>query len=145
MGPSDVLAGLLQGVVNAVIGSMFLLFFLAFGLAMSRGHWSAYAIFFAVTTLMNCLFNETGNLGLDIAAGLLLAGLLTAVYVRRGLLAAMAAQLVGGYNLPVTFDASAWYFPTCALGLAALAALAVYAFHTSLGGRPLIGGRLLQD
>jgi hypothetical protein len=46
---------------------------------------------------------------------------------------------------PVTFRFSAWYAPIFLFDLAILMALALYGFYTSLGGQPLLRGKLLED
>jgi hypothetical protein len=46
---------------------------------------------------------------------------------------------------PVTFRFSAWYAPIFLFDLAILMAFALYGFYTSLGGQPLLRGKLLED
>lgn len=46
---------------------------------------------------------------------------------------------------PITFDASAWYSGYGFAALAVLAAIVLYAFRTSLGGRPLLASSHLDD
>jgi hypothetical protein len=53
------------------------------------------------------------------------------------------------YNLlnlfPITTQLSAWHSGIGLTGLVILLALALYAFHTSLGGQPLFGHARLED
>ena len=43
------------------------------------------------------------------------------------------------YNFPLTLDASAWYSGYGFAALLIFAAVVLYAFRNSLGGRPLLG------
>lgn len=69
------------------------------------------------------------------------------IILRFGLLALIADQFF--YNLlclfPITTQMSASYFGIGLTGLVILLALSLYAFHTSLGGRPLFGRASLED
>jgi serine/threonine protein kinase len=47
-------------------------------------------------------------------------------------------------EIPLTFDASLWWAPRGWAVLAALVALAVYGFRTSLAGKPALGGEWLE-
>jgi hypothetical protein len=47
--------------------------------------------------------------------------------------------------LPVTTQLSAWYSRIALTGLAYLLALALWAFHSSLGGQPMFGRASLED
>jgi hypothetical protein len=46
---------------------------------------------------------------------------------------------------PITLDASAWYSGYGYLALSIWAAIVLYAFRTSLGGRPLLASSHLDD
>jgi hypothetical protein len=48
-------------------------------------------------------------------------------------------------DFPITAQLSAWYAGIGLAGLALLLALALYAFHTSLGGQPLFGRASIED
>jgi hypothetical protein len=69
------------------------------------------------------------------------------VLIRFGVIAFAAALVFGAMllGLPITTDVSAWYFGTGLTGLLAVLALALYAFHTALGGRPMFGHATLDD
>ena len=66
---------------------------------------------------------------------------------RYGLLAACSAVFVLHLNIfyPVTSRLTAWYAGDFLPALLVVVALAVYGFRTSLAGRPLLRGRLLDD
>ncbi len=70
-----------------------------------------------------------------------------ALLLRNGLLALTAAAflVMCGWRLPLTYDPSAWYFARSACVLIFLGGLAVCAFVSSLGGKPLIGRPLFDE
>jgi hypothetical protein len=66
---------------------------------------------------------------------------------RFGLLTLTAGGAVASlfYRFPITAELSAWYAGIGFAGVILLLAFAAYAFHTSLGGRPMFQARLLED
>jgi len=69
------------------------------------------------------------------------------VLFRFGLLALASYLLFTAIfaGFPITLNLSAWYSGIGLAGLALLLGMAVYAFHTSLGGQPLFGRASLED
>ena len=67
--------------------------------------------------------------------------------MRFGFLAATPFMFAGTIieMTPMTLDTSAWYSPYGFLALAIFVAMVLYAFHTSLGGRPVFGTSRLDD
>jgi hypothetical protein len=63
----------------------------------------------------------------SLAVGALRYGLVTLT------VALYTADLV--LNIPVTWNVSAWYFTGASLGLATIAALAIWGFYTALAGQ----------
>jgi hypothetical protein len=63
------------------------------------------------------------------------------VMLRFGLLALIASSFVFELLLlfPITPDFSVWYGGASLFALLSVAALAAFAFHSSLAGRPLLG------
>ena len=123
---------------------LFLLFLLRILL---RRQWAAAAAFILIF-----MFTIAGARQLQapllvvpfrIAYTLLLLLLLT----RFGLLAAIAAFFCTDClnNFPITTDFSAWYAGIGFLALLVFAAVALFSFYTSLGGRPAFGGLKLED
>ncbi len=82
-----------------------------------------------------------------LAATGLFVGILLYILLRWGLLAALAMGLVlGGLSAaPLTLDASSWYAGRSYFVLAACAALAIYGFVVSLGGKPMFGKPLFEE
>jgi hypothetical protein len=48
-------------------------------------------------------------------------------------------------NVPLTTQTSSWYAGISLAGILLMAAMALYGFYTSLGGRPLFGGAVLEE
>jgi hypothetical protein len=70
-----------------------------------------------------------------------------AVLVRFGLLAALAGNFVLELlrELPMPLNLSVWYAGPGLFALALIAAIALYGFRRSLGGRPAFGKGVLQE
>jgi hypothetical protein len=67
--------------------------------------------------------------------------------LRGGLLALVVALyfLFCLLEIPMTLDVSAWYAAHALPVVSVLVMLAVYGFHVSLGGKPALGGGLIED
>jgi hypothetical protein len=127
---------------------MFLLFVLR---VIFRKQWLTAIAFIALLTLPRLLPPPEGLTG----AGLLLfvlieavlASLVMVVSLRFGLLALCATAFVGQVlsgDFPVTLDVSRWYIEASVTAIGAVLAVAGYAFHTALAGRPLFKEGLLE-
>ena len=68
------------------------------------------------------------------------------VLLHSGLLAVVVALFLNNFILrtPLTLDLAAWYVNGAIWVLVPVAGMAVYAFHTTVAGRPLIKDELLQ-
>ncbi|MBI4472287.1 MAG: hypothetical protein HY646_06435 [Acidobacteria bacterium] len=70
---------------------------------------------------------------------LLIDGALLFVLFRYGWLSSLVSHLViPVFMYPMTFDTTAWYSSAGYVYLAVVAAITLYGFRTSLGGRPLV-------
>jgi hypothetical protein len=68
--------------------------------------------------------------------------------MRFGLVTTAIAGITGGVifsELPTTLDVSAWYSGYSFAALAIFAVIVLYAFRTSLGGRPLLAPSRFDD
>ena len=67
--------------------------------------------------------------------------------IRFGILAAIICLFAGSVinGIPMFWSASAWYSGYGYAALAILAVIVLYAFRTSLGGRPLLASSHLDD
>jgi serine/threonine-protein kinase len=133
----------LVNVFSAVLYGMVYLFILTLLRMAVRKTWLAVSLW--------CVLMAAPIFGQDPAvewvSGLLRALLLLTVLLRGGLLPLMVTLYVmySGIEVPFTTDFTAWYALQGLPVLAAIVALAVYGFHTSLGGKPAFGGGLLED
>ena len=67
---------------------------------------------------------------------------------RLGLLSVVVAPFFHFYFLdgfPLTTQGSAWYAGISLVGILLMSAMALYGFYTSLGGRPVFGGAVLEE
>ena len=89
----------------------------------------------------------TGPIGVRSAALLLMAPIALVALFRFGLLALAAEMLVVtvAYRFPLTLDPSSWYFGRSLFVLLLMAALALFAFWRSLGGKPILPGPVFED
>ncbi len=67
--------------------------------------------------------------------------------IRFGLLALVANFMVYTTlkNFPLTTQGSAWDSGISLAGILLIATLAFYGFYTSVGGRPVFGGAVLEE
>jgi hypothetical protein len=99
--------------------------------------------------IMSFVFAGIGDMprGILIAYCLLAAAVLIFVMLRWGLL----ALALTGYSfdvfrsVPLTLDASSWFFGRSFMVMAVFAALAIYGFIVALAGKPLFGTPLLDE
>ncbi|MBP1610917.1 MAG: serine/threonine protein kinase, partial [Acidobacteria bacterium] len=77
----------------------------------------------------------------------LYVGFLLYVFLRFGLVSLMASLFVFSslQSFPITIQQSAWYFEIGLTGLVLLLIFTLYAFRTSLGGRPIFGTPRLDE
>jgi serine/threonine-protein kinase len=123
------------------LAALFLLFLLQ---VLLRRKWIAAALFIMVWT---AFFSQVSDSPLTWIVGALEWGATYFVLMRFGLLAVTAALMfaIPLYIFPITPQLSAWYSGIGLAGVVLLLAFAAYAFHTSLGGRPMFQARLLED
>jgi len=123
------------------LATLFLLFLLR---VMLRREWVAAAAFILVLTAFMGLGSDSPITWIFYA---LKYGVICFLLLRFGLLANTAHYTV--YFLlwffPMTPHLSAWYSGIGLAGAVLMLAFAAYAFHTSLGGRPMFQARLLED
>lgn len=81
------------------------------------------------------------------AVGLIFAGLLFFALMRFGFLAALICGFVNivFVDIPITLHASSWYAIYGYIALALIAAIVLFAFRTSLGGRAIFAPSRFDD
>jgi hypothetical protein len=146
LGVRDVLASTASSLLAGGSGVLILLFLLVLFRMILRKPWAAAAVLLAVMALLNLLSSSTGFYPSSVLHVLALA-VAIAVLVRFGLLAALAGNVVSQVLMqsPMPSSLSVWYAGPGLFALALIAAIAVYGFHCSLGGRPAFGKILAQE
>jgi serine/threonine-protein kinase len=137
MGGRAALGAWLINVPGAIQGTL-LFFFLLFVLrVILRKEWLAAIAFVAIWVALKTLGSDYP--WIEAPAFALLYGTAAIVVVRFGFVALAAGIFATDLllNVPLTFDFSAWYLTSSLLPLFSVAALAVWGFYTSLGGRKL--------
>jgi len=123
---------------------LFVLFLLR---ALLRKEWAAAVVFVLLFTVFEALGLGRQFVLFHLVEGLIFWGLSTFVLIRFGLLAFAASgfftSLLSGF--PLTTQGSAWYAGISLAVILLMAAIALYAFYTSLGGRPVFGGPVLEE
>ncbi len=152
-GPEHVFLGA-RAIVSAVSGSVIFaifiglatLFFLFILRVLLRKGWAAAVVFVLFFSFVESQV-PTGAPVIFAIRGLILYSLTVFLLVRFGLLALIASELFGEFlgNFPLTTEVSAWYAGIGFAGILLMAAMAFYAFHTSLGGRPMFGAATLEE
>jgi len=121
---------------------LFILFLLR---ALLRKEWAAAVAW----VLLQTALVAAGNRLDPVASVGILIFLSPAVFVmiRFGLLALVANFVVFNIvqNFPLTTQWSAWYAGISLAGILLIAAMAIYGFYTSLGGRPVFEGAVLEE
>ena len=124
------------------LASLFILFLLR---ALLRNEWAAAVAWVLLVTALAAAgsrFDPVAIVGI-----LIFSSLAVFVMLRFGLLALVANVVVFNIlqNFPLTTQWSAWYSGIGLAGILLIAALALYGFYTSLGGRPAFGGAVLEE
>jgi hypothetical protein len=127
--------------VMAGLASVFLLLLLRRAL---RFQAAAVAVF--VVTLSTFAGAGSNHFWVAFAAAAVFNAIFALLIVRSGLLAAVAAFYVTGLFIffPVTGNLRAWYAGAGVTALSVLAAVVLFAFTTSLAGRPALGRRVFE-
>jgi hypothetical protein len=125
-----------------------ILFIFVMSRAVFRRYWVAVALTYLVfVTAFTQSFSPPGApMSLVLFASGLCVAVILYILLRWGLLAALAMAMVYfGLFEPLTLDVSSWYAGRSYFVLAACAALAIYGFAVSLGGKPMFGRPLFEE
>lgn len=131
---------------NASIGLSLFLFFLIFLLRVfTRRQWLTAAIFIGFWVVMDVLRASDPMIAEPFV--FFVNAVAVTLILRFGLLTLAAALFVQLLldQVALTTDFSAWYSDNMIVVLVAVLALAVWAFHTSLGGQKVFNGGLLEE
>ncbi len=129
----------------AVLNSLSFLFILCLFQALFRRTWLAQLLLFLV--FWGVAVAQGNDPLVAFLQSAILAGIIVLVLVRVGLLASTIVLFTSTVlvRTPLTLDWSAWYAGRSFAVLGFFAALLLFAFHTSLGGKPLFGKVLVED
>ncbi len=144
LGARAIIAGISYGFIIVVFFQLLHLFVLFFLRVLLRKQWAAVIAFVLLFTV---LYSSTSQFApVLLVNNLILTGLTVFVLIRFGLLALVATWVfVGLLNFPLTTQGSAWYASISLTGILLMAAMALYGFYTSLGGRPVFGGAVIEE
>jgi serine/threonine-protein kinase len=149
LGVRQTVAWFLTTTAESIISSATLFFLIFLLRILLRNQWLAAGgpilLFAAVTFLL--LVSAGGNPVLALLGGGVVGTLYVVALMRFGLIALLTLYWVNDLlgSLPLTIDPSAWYAGSTTFVIAAVLALAVFAFYTSLGGQRVFHGKLLED
>jgi hypothetical protein len=108
---------------------------------LTRRTWIAVTIWVPIATMV------IGPPDKELVLFLLLSIVILTVFFRLGVLCLLVVLGLSGLQVPVpaTLSTSAWYAGPSLLFLGVVAAVAVYGFIVSLGGRHAFGGILAEE
>ena len=143
-GASTLFSGVLGAIISSIAIALIISFMLFLLRILLRNTWAATIGFLLLATCLNAL---SGAPLIQIIISSLILGTMWFLLLRFGLLALAAGYLFNQLlnSFPITMELSAWYSGIGLAGLALLISMALYAFHTSLGGQPLFGRASLED
>ncbi|HEX5707405.1 MAG TPA: serine/threonine-protein kinase [Pyrinomonadaceae bacterium] len=144
-GTQQAIPNIISQLINSFVVPTGLLFMLLLFSFVLRREWLAAGVLGLILTVLGALSGEHPRI--DWAFAVMSAALTLFILLRFGMLAMIATQFFLFLFLffPVTTDFSAWYAGPFIIGLAFSLALTGLAFYTSLGGRPLFQGKLIDD
>ncbi len=113
--------------------------------ALLRKEWLAALVWVLFNSFIFALGHESYPIAF--VQNLILNGVTVYVLRRLGLLCVVVSFVFDLLLLicPLTTQGSVWYAGLSLAGILLLAAMALYGFYTSLGGRPLFGGSVLEE
>jgi hypothetical protein len=146
LGARTVIADISIILIGAPIFWLSALFVLVLFRALLRNEWVAGAAFVLLYGVFSATQQSHFTL-FPLAGDLVFLGLAVFCLIRFGLLTLVTNYIFYGVmkNFPLTLQGSAWYSGISLAGILLMAAIAFYAFYTSLGGRPAFGSVVLEN
>ena len=138
MGGRFALGAWLMHVPLAIQITLVTFFLLLFFRVLVRNQWIAAILLVALGTSLKTVGSDHPTI--EAAVQIVIYTLLVLVVFRFGLVALATGMVVVDVmlNVTLTVDFSAWYASTGAFVLLSMAAIAVWGFYNSLGGRKLL-------
>ena len=145
LGPSMVVARVLNQIFNAVLNAIFAVFALVLLKMAVKREWLASALAITLAMIM-AVRSGGGSAVVNFAAALAMVTTIVLTIQRLGLVASTVLFFVYFVmsSAVITLDTSRWFFAGSTVLLAIPASLAAYGFYASRGGEPLFGKRLLD-
>jgi len=140
LGSNFIISTVLDFIITGLIVGLALLCFLFILRIVFRNQKIAMVMFVILLSSMN-IFGGLFFIPLILIVNCLFLLLLIRFGIVSIFLASFTADILGGF--PINFQA--WYSPVGYMTLALLAAIVLYAFYTSLGGRPIFGTPRLDE
>jgi serine/threonine-protein kinase len=146
LGARPVIADQSNNLIAALAVSFVILFTLFLLRALLRKQWLAAIVCVLLITFFRPPSADPFT-AVTVVSILITTSLTVFLFLRFGLLAVVASYFFDDIlgNFPLTTQMSAWYSGLSFAGILMMAAIAIYAFYTSLGGRPAFGGAVLED
>jgi eukaryotic-like serine/threonine-protein kinase len=146
-GGRAVVGFVLDVLASGIFAGLALLFVLFLLRMLLRRQWAAAAVFVAIIVAAASSSAQGEAPLLFLAFPLVAALLWVFILTRLGLVAAIVNFFCVNLltDFPITTEASAWYAGFGFAALLVFAAIALYGFFTSLGGRPAFGSLKLED
>jgi hypothetical protein len=146
LGARMIIADISNNLATSLLISFAYLFLLFIFRALLRKEWAAAILCILVLAFISP--PAAGQFTPVAVATLVTSTSLTVfVLIRFGLLAVVANLVFGALlgSFPLTTQGSAWYANLSLAGILLISAMAGYSFYTSLGGRPIFGGAVLDE
>ena len=143
LGARTIIAYVSNSLLSEVLMSLAFLFLLVLLRALLRKEWAAVIAWaFSLT-----VFFSVGRPLVEQVEVLIVLGMTVFLLRRLGLLWLVVTVVFGSLlsDFPLTTQSSAWYAGISLTGILLMAAMALYGFYTSLGGRPVFGGAVLDE
>jgi len=146
LGARTIIAAISSGLFGALFVSLMFLFVLFLLRALLRKEWAAAVVWVLLFTIFEAVGNPSSP-PVVLVTWLIGNSLAVFLLIRFGLLAFVASQFFNNLlsNFPLTTQISSWYAGLSLAGILLMAAMAFYGFYTSLGGRPVFGGVVLEE
>jgi serine/threonine-protein kinase len=146
LGARTVIADLSNSLILSLFISFVILFTLFLLRALLRKEWVAAIVCILLITFFRPPSADPFT-AVTVVSVLITTGLTVFLFLRFGLLAVVASyfftDILGSF--PLTTQGSAWYAGLSLAGILLMVAMAFYGFYTSLGGRPIFGGAVLEE
>jgi hypothetical protein len=146
LGPGPAIGRILRELSHGPLDALGFMTLFSFGLVVLRRRWLAVGLLGLVVTLLSAVGSSENYVAL-LPAAIATAAVFVWVAIRSGVLAVTVILVVFPLlvTAPFTLNLSRWYAARGFLIVTAIAASAIWAFWTSLGGRRALGALKLGD